>query len=138
MQWSRELHAGFSKSEPWLPLAEDADVVNVECERDDAHSMLTLYRRLIELRRGEPALEVGDIMPVDTDGDMLGFVRRTSANANDFLVLLNLSGSPHQFSWPTAGTIAVSTHLDRYGEEVNEVIVVRAHEGVVVRLGRSE
>ena len=26
----------------------------------------------------------------------------------------------------------------RAGEEVNEVIVVRAHEGVVVRLGRSE
>ncbi|HEY0305638.1 MAG TPA: alpha-amylase family glycosyl hydrolase [Longimicrobiales bacterium] len=138
MQWSREPNAGFSKSEPWLPLAEDAEVVNVECERDDAHSMLTLYRRLIELRRGEPALEVGDIKPVDTDGDMLGFVRHTSANADDFLVLLNLSGSPHHFSWPTEGTIALSTHLDRYGEEVNEVIAVRAHEGVVVRLGNRE
>ena len=51
MQWDDNPQAGFSTAEPWLPLAEDWAACNVESQRSDPGSMLTLYRRLLALRR---------------------------------------------------------------------------------------
>src|SRR5919106_4548002 len=50
MQWTGERGGGFSSGEPWLPLV-DPEHVNVEAQRDDPGSMLTLTRELIRLRR---------------------------------------------------------------------------------------
>ena len=133
MQWCDEPHAGFSDSEPWLPVAPDYARVNVEAQRDDPRSMLTLYKQLIGLRRGEPALEVGRFEPVECAGDVLAYVRRARAGESDFLVALNLGPRPHSLPLP-AGTIALSTHLDRQGERVEGTLALRADEGVVVRL----
>src|SRR5919198_758685 len=59
MQWDSSPNAGFTTGTPWLPIAADYQTVNVAVERDDPASMLTLYRRLIALRRATPALAVG-------------------------------------------------------------------------------
>jgi alpha-glucosidase len=52
MQWDRSATAGFSAGDalPWLPLAPDADRVNVAAEQDDPDSLLNLTRRLVRLR----------------------------------------------------------------------------------------
>ena len=60
MQWSGGTSADFTTGEPWLPIAADYQDFNVSAERDDPTSMLALYRSLIELRRSEPALSVGE------------------------------------------------------------------------------
>ena len=61
MQWNAAPQRRLQRRhEPWLPLADDFAAVNVAAQRDDPTSMLTLYRALIELRRREPALAVGD------------------------------------------------------------------------------
>ena len=60
MQWSDGMAAGFTTGAPWLPIADDFSMNNVAALRDDPRSILTLYQRLIELRRAEPALSVGD------------------------------------------------------------------------------
>jgi alpha-glucosidase len=44
MQWDAGPHAGFSKVEPWLPLASDYRRENVENQRADATSLLNVYR----------------------------------------------------------------------------------------------
>src|SRR5688500_7530759 len=61
MQWDDGPNAGFAPpgATPWLPLAEDYRTVNVARQREDPKSLLTLYRRLIQLRRAEAALSVG-------------------------------------------------------------------------------
>ena len=58
MQWSAAPNAGFTlpQNKPWLPIAADVATVNVEAEQADPKSMLTLYRRLIALRRAERLL----------------------------------------------------------------------------------
>jgi alpha-glucosidase len=56
MQWSAEPHAGFTRSAPWLPVADDFTRMNVAAERAEPTSMLALYRSLIDLRRRESAL----------------------------------------------------------------------------------
>ncbi len=50
MQWDASPGGGFSDGEPWLPLVEP-ERHNVEAERDDPDSMLTLVRRLIRRAR---------------------------------------------------------------------------------------
>ena len=137
MQWSAAENAGFTTGEPWLPLAENFAEVNVDAVKDDPRSILTLYRRLIQLRRAEPALEVGRFEPMSAEGDVLAFVRRAPDGGSDFLVVLNLGPRPHLLPWPAGqagGVIALTTHLDRVGEEVTGDLQLRADEGVVVRL----
>jgi alpha-glucosidase len=54
MQWDGSPGGGFSTGEPWLP-AVDPPERNVEAQRDDPESALTLTRELIAVRR-----ELGD------------------------------------------------------------------------------
>jgi len=135
MQWSAAKHAGFTDGEPWLPIAEDYNRVNVEVERDDPASMLTLYNQLIKVRRGESALEVGQFEPLEADGDLLTYVRRDRESA--FLVALNLGLQPQVVNFSkqaSEGRIALSTYLDRSGERLRGNLHLRPEEGLLVRL----
>ncbi len=134
MQWDDTTNAGFSAAEPWLPIAPDYAAYNVACERDDPDSFLTLHRRLIDLRQTEPALNAGSYRPVPADGDILAYIRE--ADGQRFLVALNLGDSPQTLPLDAelVGTIALTTHLDREGEDVRGTVELRADEGVVVRL----
>jgi alpha-glucosidase len=98
--------------------------------------MLALYTRLIALRRGAPALEVGRFESVQSEGDVLAYVRRARGNEPSFLVALNLGGKPQSLAIAPrlAGHVALSTALDREGEAVSGTLALRADEGVVIRL----
>ena len=133
MQWCDEPHAGFSLAEPWLPVSPDYPRVNVQLQRDDPESMLTLYKRLIDLRRGEPALEIGRFERYEAEGDVLAYIRRARSGESDFLVALNLGSQPHSLP-ALPGRITLSTRLDRVGERVSGRIELRGDEGVIVRL----
>jgi len=50
MQWDATPTGGFSSGRPWLPPV-DPEHRNVEAAVADPHSLLTLYRRLLALRR---------------------------------------------------------------------------------------
>jgi alpha-glucosidase len=50
MQWTADPAGGFTTGTPWLPLV-DPSHSNVEVQRDDPGSMLSLVRELIALRR---------------------------------------------------------------------------------------
>jgi alpha-glucosidase len=140
MQWDATANAGFSTAEPWLPLAEDFRTNNVAAQRGDPKSMLGLYRRLIDLRRSEPALTVGAYAPVEVseDSDVVAYLRREGTSR--LLVALNLGARP-QTHWPretvAGGTVVLSTHLDREGETIREVNL-RPNEGLVIRLPAAE
>jgi alpha-glucosidase len=134
MQWSAAPNAGFSEGTPWLPLGDDYDERNVDREREDEGSMLALYRRLIALRRNEPALAIGIYRPVVSEGDVFAFVREHEQRR--FLVVLNLGPRPSHLALDGlgAGEIVVATEHRRHGQRVEGRIVLRGDDGVVVRL----
>jgi alpha-glucosidase len=137
MQWSSDTQAGFTLGEPWLPVAPDYRDVNVAAQRDDAKSMLTLYRRLIALRRAEPALEVGRFELLETQGGVLAYVRRSRRGESDFLIALNLGAQPRRVPLPcphASAAIALSTHLDRVDEALDGSFDLRGDEGAIIRL----
>ncbi|HEX3096628.1 MAG TPA: alpha-amylase family glycosyl hydrolase [Usitatibacter sp.] len=134
MQWSSAANAGFTGVAPWLPVADDFGRVNVEAQRDDPRSVLTLYSRLIALRRGEPALEVGRFEAARVASDVLAYVRSSRKGESDFLVALNFGPETRRLSGVPRGTIAISTHLDRAGERLGGDVELRPDEGLVIRL----
>jgi alpha-glucosidase len=142
MQWSAAKNAGFTEGEPWLPIAEDFAQINVEAERDDPASILTLYNQLIKVRRGESALEVGQFEPMEAGGDLLTYMRRDQQSA--FLIALNLGPQAQVVNFSnkaSEGRITLSTYLDRSGDRVRGELELRAEEGLLVRLtdeSRSE
>jgi alpha-glucosidase len=141
MQWSAASNAGFSAGDPWLPIAADSQTVNVEAQRSDPASMLSLYSRLIALRRAEPALEIGRFEPLEADGDLLAYLRRSRAGENDFMIVLNLGSRPGTFKLPESvhpGTIALSTYRDRDGAPTERELKLCADEGLIARVTISQ
>jgi alpha-glucosidase len=76
MQW--DAAGSFTSGEPWLPFAPDHETVNVEAQREDPDSLLSLYRTLLALRRGEPDLVTGAYRTLDASEDVLRFARGDS------------------------------------------------------------
>ncbi len=67
MQWDRSANAGFSKAgaTPWLPVPPSAADLNVQDEQNDPNSLLAWYRRLIRLKKTNPALAQGKNIMLD-------------------------------------------------------------------------
>jgi alpha-glucosidase len=135
MQWSGAPGGGFTDGKPWLPLAVDYEITNVERERQDADSMLMLYRRLVELRRKSKALSVGSYTPMLADGDLLAYLRE--AEGERYLIVLNLGHRPYQFSLENVGSgeIVIATERAREGRHVSHRLLMTGDDGVVIRLG---
>jgi alpha-glucosidase len=137
MQWDGSAGAGFTSGRPWLPLSADWQRVNVASQSQDPLSPLTLYRRLIELRRQEPALSLGSYAPVHARGDILAYLREGFGRR--FLIVLNLSASRVEFHTPELQPLGLvlSTHLDGRTGPVPNPLSLRANEGLILDCGKS-
>jgi alpha-glucosidase len=102
MPWDTSAQAGFSSSATtWLPVTPDYPSVNVASERAAPDSLLNWYRRLIGLRRSNPALHSGRTVMLDRDdSNALSYAR--VAAGHTVLVALNLSGQPARVTLATA------------------------------------
>ncbi len=95
MQWTPGPQAGFSTNpHTWLPLAPDYRTVNVQTESAQPDSLLNWYRKLIALRRSNPALHNGGIVMLNKDDqDVLAWVRTAPQGSKPVVVAMNLSGN---------------------------------------------
>jgi alpha-glucosidase len=124
-------NGGFTHGEPWLPLGPEHGVVNVEMEAANPRSMLSLYRALLALRRGEEALVTGQWEPIAAGDQVLAYVRRHGSRA--VMVALNMSGKASELAIAGPANVLLSTHLDRAGREGrSDVLRLRPHEGCIV------
>jgi alpha-glucosidase len=90
MQWSDAKNAGFTQGKPWLPVAPNYKTHNVVTETADSSSILEVYRRILALRRKEPALRDGEYFALNPqDPNVFVFARQYQGEA--VLVALNMS-----------------------------------------------
>jgi alpha-glucosidase len=96
MQWDVSKGAGFSTAERiWLPVPPSSAEYNVNAESRDPSSILSFYKRLLALRRSEPALRNGSYLPLDRENPfVLSYLRKDSATGDAILVVLNMSVEP--------------------------------------------
>jgi len=133
MQWSDDTYAGFSTVEPWLPVGVDRATANVATQSHDAGSLLTLTRRLLELRAREPVLQSGVQEPCEAGAGLVVYRR---GDERRFLVVANLMHAPtgYDLRGDIAGRVVLSTFLDREGERVAAQLRLRADEGLLIAL----
>jgi alpha-glucosidase len=99
MQWDGSLTAGFTTAaKPWLPVPPSASRYNVEAESKDPDSILNAYKRLLALRKSEPALRDGSQESLsDNDQNVFAFLRKSGDRS--VLVALNMSGQSRNVSF---------------------------------------
>ncbi|CAN5818227.1 alpha-amylase family glycosyl hydrolase [soil metagenome] len=135
MCWEAEPRAGFTRGEPWLPISPGVGEINVAGQRDDPASMLSLHRRLLELRRREPALHSGAWEDLGRAGSVITYLRTDGSRR--FLVALNLGA--RRASLPPAaedqrGRIEVATTQSREGADWAAGSALEPDEGMLILL----
>jgi alpha-glucosidase len=132
MQWSDARNGGFSTSDkPWLPYG-DFKTVNVARQLNDPHSMLSLHRRLIQLRKSTPALVEGSYREFDrAPEDCLVFHRDTATQ--HIVVALNFTAEPREIALP-AGKVLLSTIDTRPADSTKSPLTLAPNEAVILIL----
>ena len=125
MPWDASSGHGFTSGTPWLPFA--AQGTDVAAQAADPHSMLSLYRRLIALRKASPALRHGDIGAVRAAGGVLSYERRSTEQR--LAIYLNL-GETAQTVTVATGHVLFSSH--DHHDVVGDALTLAAAEGVVL------
>ena len=136
MQWDSSPNAAFCKPDvqPWLPLADDYEQMNVAQQRNHPQSMLSLTHALINLRRTTPALSIGDYHSLAAPPGIFAYLRKNGLHPR-LLIVLNFTNQPKTWPLPEevgAVTVLLSTHMDRKGEEIEGKLELRADEGVIL------
>ena len=131
MQWNTSDYAGFSNALPWLRLGPDWPERNVEAMSREEHSLLSLYRRLLALRRQESALTAGRLELLPVMGHVLAYRRCHEETA--LTILLNLGHEEIEYPLSSANhQVLLSTALDRQEEKSGARIRLRPNEGLIL------
>ncbi|MCC6620481.1 MAG: alpha-amylase [Deltaproteobacteria bacterium] len=118
MRWTKAGPTfGFTTGEPWWPMTDEADGVDVETHAADPGSLMSLYERLVKTRKAHVALRRGDQRRLDVKGGkgVVAFVR-TAPGGERALVVVNLDKEAvPAFPVPIAGrpTVLVAEGLDQ-------------------------
>jgi alpha-glucosidase len=128
MQWRDAPGGGFTAAEvtPWLPFGDLA--CNVEHQRDDPGSFLTLCRDLIALRYASKDLSSGACTVVDGPDGALVYRR------GDATLVAVVPGPDRVTITDVHGTVSVGTRRARDGEPVAGSLALGPAEAVVVTL----
>ena len=107
MRWAAGPNAGFCPHgvEPWLPMGNALDTINVAAQGKSPASMLSLTRALLALRRERAALRFGGYVSVEAEGEVLILTR--ARRGDRVTVALNLSGAGARVS--ARGRVLLST-----------------------------
>jgi glycosidase len=135
MPWDARENAGFTTANPWLPLNANWPTRNVARMTEESHSILTLYRRLLDLRRDCLALSIGDFVLLDVEDEILAYERRHDSER--LIVALNFGGQPHRLrlpDWARGARLLLST-LEAAVLAEDGALLLRSNEGVVLKAG---
>ncbi|MDA8356009.1 MAG: alpha-amylase family glycosyl hydrolase [Actinomycetota bacterium] len=132
MPWNPGPGGGFTTaSTPWLPIG-DVDACNVEGQREDPSSTLSLVRDLIALRHREPDLATGAY--VSRDAPLAVWAWQRGAR---HVVVVNFADT--SATWTLAESrIVIGTDRGRDGEPVSGEVELAGWEGLVVELAAPQ
>ena len=114
MPWRAvEPAAGFSTTEPWLPVDPAHLPLAVDVQEAAPLSMLKATRRLVRLRRAHPALRIGSMTILDTPDPLLVFQRE--AEGERLMAVFNLGHAPVAWTLPSGWRVIEAVNLPHAG-----------------------
>ncbi|MEM8799206.1 MAG: alpha-amylase family glycosyl hydrolase [Pseudomonadota bacterium] len=106
--------AGFSTSDPWLPVPAAHAERAIDLQEAATGSVLSHARKMLALRKDRLALREGALELLDVDEPFLAFIRRH--DSGDILVVLNISDQSAHL--PISGTTVVKPLFLTQGVEI--------------------
>lgn len=139
MQWNGETYGGFSDAEPWIPMSgEFREEITVKAQQNDEDSILSFYKKLIDMRKRYPVIAKGEISFLDTGTDMLLAYQRTLGK-QQMTVLCNLDrkkqGIKAQSKW-SSYQVLLENYAGRKMNPGEEIYLMEPYEFMV--LGNKE
>jgi alpha-glucosidase len=127
IRWSAGPHGGFTAGKPWLPVDTSA-AASVCQQQGDQKSSLSLYRRLLRLRKAEPALSIGSYVEVAHSESVLIYERQYEHRR--LQVALNMSDKVQALpSGLPAGKTLISTAPADMSTDSDRLL--RPDEGII-------
>lgn len=98
-QWDDSPNAGFTTGTPWLKVNPDYLTVNAAAQEKDESSVLSYFKKAVQLRKSNPALVYGRYTILDRDNPGVYAYTREDGQKK-FLILLNFKRTPGSFVLP--------------------------------------
>ncbi|WP_347548267.1 alpha-glucosidase [Pseudalkalibacillus hwajinpoensis] len=96
MQWNDDTNAGFTAGKPWIKVNPNYVEINVEKQKQDEESILSFYKKMIELKKANLVFTYGSYdLLLEDDAQIYAYTRTTEEDG--VLVMTNLSTEPAVF-----------------------------------------
>jgi oligo-1,6-glucosidase len=100
MQWDTTRNAGFTTgNHTWEPVNPNYLQINAADQVKDPDSVYHYNRKVIALRRSDPAFIYGDYQDLDPTNEQV-FLYTRSLGASSYLVIFNFSSQPIDYTLP--------------------------------------
>ena len=89
-QWDSSANAGFTTGTAWLKINPNYKTINAAAQEKDNNSPLNYFRKMVKLRKDNPAFVYGKYMLLDKDNAAV-YAYTREMDGKKFLVLLNFT-----------------------------------------------
>jgi len=133
MVWEAEAaNAGFSPAKPWLPVPQAHLAKAVDQQVGKPDSQYELYKAMIAWRKTSRALTKGTVRFLESDGDILAFLRE--AGDDKVLCVFNFGRTGAGFPVPAGLSVAATADLGFASRVVEGMVTLPAESAFVAKV----
>ncbi|SHL87758.1 glycoside hydrolase family 13 protein [Flavobacterium xinjiangense] len=132
-QWDTTENEGFTTGTPWLKINPNYKTVNAEAQEKDQNSTLNYFRKLVKLRKQEPAFVYGNYTLLDKENPNV-YAYKRELNGKKFIVLLNFSDTDANYNigfLTLKSKIILGNYKSRKGIKPN---ILQPYEAQIIEL----
>ena len=132
-QWDTTQNAGFTTGTPWLKVNPNYQTINAEAQEKDPNSTLNYFKKLVKLRKQEPAFVYGTYTLLDKENPNV-YAYTRELNGKKLLVLLNFSDKEATYNIGFL-TLKSKIILGNYQDLINtKTNMLRPYEAKIIEL----
>ncbi len=134
MQWDSGQYAGFSESEPWIPVHPNHEEINVVAQDKDPNSVLNYFRQMTKFRQDYPVMVYGAYELIAPEHEQVYAYTRTLED-QQMLVILNFSEEEVRFKLPpdiTLGKLMINNYPKL--ETEGNIVILKPFQALIHEL----
>ena len=133
-QWDNSINAGFTKGTPWLQVNENYKEINAKLQIDDKDSVLSFYKKLINLRKSNEYKEVvvyGEFIPdLEVYDNVIAFYRKGANKC--LMVIINYQNKEQIINFNKTYKILINNYKDL--KFVNNELMLKPYQGIIIEI----
>ena len=133
-QWDNSINAGFTKGTPWLQVNENYKEINAKLQIDDKDSVLSFYKKLINLRKSNEYKEVvvyGEFIPdLEVYDNVIAFYRKGTNKC--LMVIINYQNKEQIINFNKTYKILINNYKDL--KFVNNELMLKPYQGIIIEI----